>query len=95
MATRRSARLTIAGRALGTLRSTASSILAAGDTRHREQFAQMGVSFTARSAGRVATADFDIDIGAGTPYDRAWDVVFNRVYKALEDESGAAPPPPT
>ena len=71
--------IVIPGRELQILRSTAAEILAAGDTEYREQFAQQGVSFTARTAARTATADFAIDVGVGTTFDGAWDIVFNQV----------------
>lgn len=61
------------------LRATASEILSSGDTEYREQFAQQGVSFSARSRTHSATADFQIDVGVGTRYDRAWDKVFGVV----------------
>lgn len=71
--------LTIAPKPLQGLRATAATILAAGDTHVREQFSAMGVSYTARSRRRVATASFEIDVGAGTTYDHAWELVFDRV----------------
>ena len=61
------------------LRDTARAILAAGNTLHRDQFAQQGVTFSARSRASKATADFHIDIGRGTTYDATWDLVFGFV----------------
>ena len=80
----RSVELTIPRADLASLRAAANAILAAGDTEHRDQFAQQGVSFTARSRMRTATADFHIDVGVGTRYDHAWDIVFRRVHGTLE-----------
>lgn len=65
------------------LRATAATILRAGNSVHREQFAQQGVSFTARSPSQEATADFHIDVGVSTCYDDAWDLVFHYVDAAL------------
>ena len=47
--TTHSVALVIPRRDLAVLRAAARAISAAGDTQHREQFAQQGVSFTARS----------------------------------------------
>lgn len=80
----RSVKLVIPRGDLPALRTTARKILAAGNTMYREQFAQQGVSFTARSRGNAATADFAIDVGVGTVYDDAWDLVFRRVERTLE-----------
>ena len=65
----RSVELIIPRAGLATLRATARAILAAGNTEDREQFAQQGVSFSARSRSQTATADFHIDVGAGTRHD--------------------------
>jgi hypothetical protein len=71
--------IAVPARDLPRLRAIARDILAVGDKVYREQFAQQGVSFSARSRTRQATADFHIDVGAGTRYDAAWDAVFRRV----------------
>ena len=67
------------------LRAIASEILEIGDKTYRDQFAQQGVSFSARSRTREATADFHIDVGSHTRYDAAWDAVFRRLWAQRRD----------